>query len=344
MNNKNNKTKIKVLHLGNSLNQKIKIDKSPKKNIIESYNSKDYNVNNNKYEYYPNKKLNLEISSTFEKNNNLSLFSLLSSNTNQEERLINKSLRTTRETESNQNSSKEKKIFHGKMKLKINIDDKEKKKQKAKNFVNKSNNININKELDKFKFKIDNLLKIIENFENNFIKSEKPKKIKEEFNKIISNKKYFQIDNKTNKIKSKSNSKNIKNIIVNKENSQLYKIKNIFNSMNDINSKRHEKILIKTQNSNNNTNTFNRRLKYSLLLNENSNKKAKTKRIIKEKKINYDNNKNIKTQYYPSKSIEMNGKKNFKKDKEKNKKIKNIYTNSNYNKTPKINKIKSKNK
>ena len=40
----------------------------------------------------------------------------------------------------------------------------------------------------------------------------------------------------------------------------------------------------------------------------------------------------------------MNGKKNFKKDKEKNKKIKNIYTNSNYNKTPKINKIKSKNK
>ena len=344
MNNKNNKTKIKVLHLGNSLNQKIKIDKSPKKNIIESYNSKGYNVNNNKYEYYPNKKLNLEISSTFEKNNNLSLFSLLSSNTNQEERLINKSLRTTRETESNQISSKDKKFFQGKMKLKINIDDKEKKKQKAKNFVNKSNNININKELDKFKFKIDNLLKIIENFENNFIKSEKPKKIKEEFNKIISNKKYFQIDNKTNNIKSKSNSKSIKNIIVNKENSQLYRIKNIFNSMNNINSKRQKKILIKVQNSNNYTNTFNRRLKYSLLLNENSNKKAKTKRIIKEKKINYNNNKNIKTQYYPSKSIEMNGKKNFKKDKEKNKKIKNIYTNSNYNKTPKINKIKSKNK
>ena len=40
----------------------------------------------------------------------------------------------------------------------------------------------------------------------------------------------------------------------------------------------------------------------------------------------------------------MNEKKIKKKEKGKNTKIKNIYTNSNYNKTPKINKIKGKNK
>ena len=79
--NKNKKTKIQVIHLGNNLSQKNALDKSNKKTFIESYNSKAKNINNNnnKYEYYSEKKLNLEMSSTFEKNNNLSLFSLLSS-------------------------------------------------------------------------------------------------------------------------------------------------------------------------------------------------------------------------------------------------------------------------
>ena len=190
--NKNKKTKIQVIHLENNLSQKNALDKSNKKTFIESYNSKAKNINNNKYEYYSEKKLNLEMSSTFQKNNNLSLFSLLSSNTNQEDKLINKSIRTTRETESNQINNKNKKFSDGKIKLKINIDNNITNRQKPNNLIDKINNIDINQELDKFKFKIDNLLKIIENFENNYINSEKPKKIKEEFNKIINNKKYFQ--------------------------------------------------------------------------------------------------------------------------------------------------------
>ena len=97
MNNKNNSRKIKVLHLSNKINKNQNSNNSPKKKLIESYNNKS----NNKLLYYINKKINIETSITSDKNNNLSLFSFLSSNTNQEEKLTNKSLRTTRETESN---------------------------------------------------------------------------------------------------------------------------------------------------------------------------------------------------------------------------------------------------
>ena len=99
MNNlKYNKNKIKVFHIGNILNKKnLNINNSQKK-IIESY----YTKNNNKSDFFTKKNINLETSTISNKNDNLSLFSFLNYNTNCcEEKLINKSLRTTKETESN---------------------------------------------------------------------------------------------------------------------------------------------------------------------------------------------------------------------------------------------------
>ena len=148
MKNKNNKSNIKVLNLGNNSNIKNNNNKDSKKNIIESYNTKI----NNKY-YNLDKKINLEISSTSEKNNNLSLFSYLSNYTNQEDKLTNKSLRTTKETEGNQINNKNK-IFSERKKIKMDYKNRVKIKQKSRDKNNNTyNNININKELDKFKIR-----------------------------------------------------------------------------------------------------------------------------------------------------------------------------------------------
>ena len=337
MKNKNNKSNIKVLNLGNNSNIKNNNNKDSKKNIIESYNTKI----NNKY-YNLDKKINLEISSTSEKNNNLSLFSYLSNYTNQEDKLTNKSLRTTKETEGNQINNKTKLSSESKIRLKMNYKNQTKVKQKSKNVGgNSNNNINITKELDKFKIRIDNLLTIIEIFENNYINSEKPKTIKEEFNKIIKDKKYFQI-NYNNNIKVQNCTKSNTNINKTKEKIQPHKINNIYNSMNNINTKKQKKLI-----NGQKENKYKKRLKYCLILDENSKKnvKVKTNRMIKEEKIK--DFKNTKTQYCPSKSLEKKEKinkeqKTKRKEKGKNLKIKNIYTKTNYNKTPIINKIKSK--
>ena len=123
MKNKNNKSNIKVLNLGNNSNIKNNNNKDSKKNIIESYNTKI----NNKY-YNLDKKINLEISSTSEKNNNLSLFSYLSNYTNQEDKLTNKSLRTTKETEGNQINNKNK-IFSERKKIKMDYKNRVKQKR-----------------------------------------------------------------------------------------------------------------------------------------------------------------------------------------------------------------------
>ena len=338
MNNKNSKSKVKVFNFWNNTNDKKYNNKSSKKNIIESYKEK---INNKYYNF--NKRINLEISSTTsEKNNNLSLFSYLSNNTYQEDKLTNKSLRTTKETEGNQINNKNKISSESKIRLKMNYKNQTKVKQKSKNVGgNANNNINITKELDKFKIRIDNLLTIIEIFENNYINSEKPKTIKEEFNKIIKDKKYFQMNNNNN-IKVQNCTKSNTNIKKSEEKIQHHKIYNIYNSMNNINSKKQKQLL-----NGQKENKYNKRLKYCLLLDENSKKnvKVKTNRIIKEEKIK--DFKNAKTQYFPSKSLEKKEKiykeqKTKRKEKGKNLKIKNIYTKTNYNKTPIINKIKSK--
>lgn len=337
MKNKNNKSNIKVLNLGNNSNIKNNNNKDSKKNIIESYNTKI----NNKY-YNLDKKINLEISSISEKNNNLSLFSYLSNYTNQEDKLTNKSLRTTKETEGNQINNKNK-IFSERKKIKMDYKNRVKIKQKSRDKNNNTyNNININKELDKFKIRIDNLLKIIEKFENNYINSEKPKMIKEEFNKIIKDKKYFQMNNQNNNIKILNNTKSNVNINKNKEKIQHHKINYASNSVNNINTKIQKKLLYNRKEKNINKN---KRIKHCLLSIENikKNVKVKTNRKIKEKEIK--DYKNVKTKYCTFKSIEIREKPNLEiktKHKEKNVRIKNIYTNSNFKKTGKINKIKGK--
>ena len=346
MNNKNNSRKIKVLHLSSKINKNQNSNNNAKKKVIESYNTKK----NNNIIYYNNKKINLETSITSDKNNNLSLFSFLSSNTNQEEKLTNKSLRTTRETESNHINNRRSKI-----------------KQKKVYNNNIKKNININKELDKFKNRIDNLFKIITNFENNFIKNDHPELIKKELDKII-NKKYFHKSNKNNrslelKTQCSKSIKNINNININitidKENTHRHKKSSIFNSVGGVNTKNSKKIFKKNKITEKRigVDVYNRRREYALLLNENSNKKIKTQRINNEKNININkanknnknSNKNIKTQrgHFSSKSIDLNeneiiNKRKFLKEK-KIIKSKNIYVNSYYNnKTPKIKKIEGK--
>ena len=347
MKNMNNNKKIKVFNMDNRLKKKQNLYNDNEKKLIESYNYKT----DNKKIFYSNKKINLETSTTSEKNNNLSLFSFLSYNTNQEEKL-NKSLRTTKETESNIIINKKQKFSeNAKPQLKLNKRNKIKVKPKSNKFVrkiyntnitNKNNKININKDLDKFKIRIENLLKVITNFENNYINSPQPKIIKEELNKIMS-KNYFKNENN-------SRSKINMNLSLDKESSCGLKKCSLFNSMNNINTKRPKKIMIKNKESNNNIlNTYSRRIKYSLLLNENSNKKIKTKRIIKEKNENKNKNNNIhhcncKSSYLIRKESEKISNKEKNKNKEKDKIIKKncIYLNSNFDKTSKTKDITKK--
>ena len=110
----NNNTKIKVLHLGHNIRKQQNTHKNSKKQLIESYNTKSYN----KLENYLVKKIYLEKSPSSEKKNKLSLFSFFNSSTNKEEKIANKSLRTTRETESNQiNNNNNQKFSKNKIKI-----------------------------------------------------------------------------------------------------------------------------------------------------------------------------------------------------------------------------------
>ena len=52
-------------------------------------------------------------------------------------------------------------------------------------------NNELNKELDKFKNRIDSLMKVIEDFEVNYINSSESKRIKDELNDLINSKNYF---------------------------------------------------------------------------------------------------------------------------------------------------------
>ena len=225
-----------------------------------------------------------------------------------------------------------------------------------------NNDYNINKELDNFKHRINNLLIIIENFENEYINSEQPKIIKEKLEQIIKNKKYFSYNCNNNYSALKLQKKKSKSII-NIENDNNYKNK-ITSSANNINVIKEKKNKNKSKENRNNINSLNRRIKYSLLLNENSIKKRKLKKSIKSIKINNNknltDNKNNKTTditmnnnnyFLSSKSNEINNvdliynKKGIKSNRSDiRKKIigKNLYLNSYFNKTPKSSKIKKK--
>jgi len=193
MNNKNNNQKIKNIILGKknikeNENGSMKNIYNNNKKYIESYNTKNKRIR------FPQKYINLETNKTIDKKNNLSLFSFLSSSTNQEEILTNKSLKTTKETDNNQKNLKFS-IINNNRKYFLQS----KKIGSTKNLCNlrQKNNLELNKELDKFKNKIDGLIKVIEDFERNYIHSSKSRQMKEELNKIIHNKKYSDIGNLT---------------------------------------------------------------------------------------------------------------------------------------------------
>ena len=152
------------------------------KKTIESYNAK---INGFQF---TKKKIYLETNTTFDKKNNLSLFSFLSSNTNQDDKIVNKSIKTTKETDNTQinlkysNISNKKKYFFYSKKMGSTINQYNSKPTK---------NNELNKELDKFKNRIDSLMKVIEDFEVNYINSSESKRIKDELNDLINSKNYF---------------------------------------------------------------------------------------------------------------------------------------------------------
>ena len=348
MNTKNNKPKTKIINVGKKNNKesekrKIKENSNNQKKVIESYNSKNKDIQ------YMKKKINLETNTTFDKKNNLSLFSFLSSNTNQEEKTTNKSLKTTKETESNQlslkytNNNNKKKLFLNSNKINLH-----KKKEKKKISNSAHNKILLNKELDNFKNRIDNLMKVIEDFEIKYINSTENKKIKDELNKIIKNKKYFEhkdtysnLGTGTQNFDVKSHQKQIyyrksnKNILNREENNnKTEKIKNNkfnllnnprqknhFNSTKNIKNKNINNSIItnkKEKNKQNNNkkeinkntkNSYDKRINYSTLIEFKPKNKEKPKKNIKVNKN--DLNKNIinkskpMTCHYPSKSNDI---------------------------------------
>ena len=336
MNTKNNNQKIKNIIIGKKNNKQyengsMKKTLNSNKKYIESYNTK------NKRIQFPQKYINLESNATFDKKNNLSLFSFLSSNTNQEEILTNKSLKTTKETENNQinlkysNLNNKKKYFLHSKKI-----------GSTKNQCNirQKDNSELNKELDKFKNTIDGLIKVIEDFESNFIHSSKSNKIKDELNKIIHNKKYNNINNLTitngNKDNNNHNHNHAsqRNIRYNHKKQILFRESNTIalNKEKESNKtmilKNHKLNLLRTQphniySSTKNIKSNNNKTVVSLK-NDNNNKFNNNKY---DKNINFKNN-NIKNTYNKRincssllevKSLNNNSdKKNIGKEKKKN--------------------------
>lgn len=222
MNNKNHNQNNKIQSQVNKKGKLNEYNKKQKQSIYRNKNNshkkliESYNTKYHKFQFHLKKKINLETSTTFDKNNNnnLSLFSFLS-----EDKTTNKSLKTTKETESNHINKTNKIFFYNNKKNKFIFKSQKNIKTKTKNMkstINKkyikinNNDYNINKELDNFKHRINNLLIIIENFENEYINSEQPKIIKEKLEQIIKNKKYFSYNCNNNYSALKLQKKNQK--------------------------------------------------------------------------------------------------------------------------------------
>lgn len=308
MNSKNNNQKSKIINIGKKGNKEDKNEikkrnhnNNNQKKVIESYNTK-----NNVLQYIK-KKINIEANITFEKKNNISLLSFLSSNTNQDDKFTNKSLKTTKETENNHlnlkfsNINKKKKFFltsntissFNNTHTHAHIHN-PKLKQKTSNLG--CNNIILSQELDNFKNRIDGLLKVIEDFETKYIYSDENKRIKEEFNKIINNKKYYEKTNNNINSNNISQYSSKKEIDINTRKKQIFfreSNNNIFNK--DINN-----------NNNNNKTMILRNHKLNLINNHPTTNNFYSTKNIKNSnnnsiKINrYEKNKNNKNEQYKS--------------------------------------------
>lgn len=203
--------------------------------------------------------------------------------------------------------------------------------RKKKSFTQISNKLMLDQEFDKFKNGIDNLMKIIENFEDEYINSAKPKLIKEELNKMTYNNNYFLKNEKNkstliengniinNNIKSNSTNKKIigrsscrtLNLNYNKINnknkiletmSPTNKISKLLENSNNKNNKQ------QTKKNNLRISLYDRRINYGLVLSKKINEK---KRKINNNKENLTNGKEEKEINY------INGKSNVKKGEKK---------------------------
>ena len=148
--------------------------------------------------------------------------------------------------------------------------------KKNPNFSNKKKNISktihqtsppmkLDKELDKFQNGINNIMKIIEDFENEYIISNKQNFIKDQFNKITLNKSYF---NKNKLYKNNKNQNNNKNVNNNQDTNNL--LTNIISSDKNLND---TKMKMNSNNNNiitkiSNDNPHDRRINYSLLISQ----------------------------------------------------------------------------
>ena len=213
---KNKKTKQDKL-FSNKNAQKIKIN--IKKKNIEPYIIKEmqqtygsFKLNNNNVTY--DKKIT----------NSFSFISSIS--TIQDEQKLNKTIKQNQNKEFklkyniNTNNSNSKEINHL-----------SRKKHLRPHVKNRYSKIVIDKEVDKFKNSINNLMKIIENFENEYINSSKPKLIKEQLNQITNNRTYF-LQNDFNKSSLLNFKDNGNKILVNKRNNKPKQTINNINKNN----------------------------------------------------------------------------------------------------------------
>ena len=290
MNNKNNNQKLKIINLGKKNIKDIENGKKQtvnhnQKKVIESYYIKNNGIQ------YIKKKLNFENYTTFDKKNNISLFSFLSSQTNQDDKITNNSLKTTKESYYNQinlkysnANHKKKNFFYSK-----NIGS-------TMNYYHKNNNnkqishqnFELNKELDNFKNRIDGIMRVIEDFETNYINSSESKRIKDELNDITTNKNYFNKSQDIVSIKvsgdhltSQKNAKTHQKSIYFRESN-----KNIFNNEKNSN----KTMIIKNH-------------KLNLIDNHHNNKFSSTKNI---KNININNTSIISNRNDRNKKKEIN--------------------------------------
>ena len=334
-NNKNNNQKLKIVNLGKKNNKDIENGKKQTANNNQKKVIESYYIKNNGIQYIK-KKLNFENYTTFDKKNNISLFSFLSSQTNQEDKITNNSLKTTKESNYNQINLKYSNVNYKKKNFFYS-----KNVGSTMNYYNKNSNnkqishpnFELNKELDNFKNRIDGIMRVIEDFEINYINSSESKRIKNELNNITTNKKYFNKSQDTVNIKvsgdlqtsqknAKTHQKSIyfresnKNIFNNEKNSnktmiiknhKLNLIDNHHNNKNKFSSTKN----IKNININNTSiisnrnkkkeinknniikNSYNRRINYSSLLEVKTINRDKDKKVIKERKKNIENKNTI---------------------------------------------------
>lgn len=366
MNSQNIHQKSKYANIGKKNNKEEKngfktknSNNNNQKKIIESYNTKNNAFQCNKT------KINLESNVTFDKKNNLSLFSILS-NTNQDDILINKSLKTIKETKDNQlnlkysNINRKKKIFLNSNTISTFRNPyigKLKPKKTNENF----NNIMLCQELDNFQNRIDGLLKVIEDFEAKYIYSDENKRIKDELNKIVNNKKYFNknlgysprkiiIKSRQKKKDFREAKKNIFNKEINNNNKTMilrnYKFNIINNNFTQNNYYSTKNININNNNSailnkndiskniiyinSNNNNAYKRMLYYSTLLDVKTSINDKAKNIKDNKKnkiiMNKEKTEKIKPKphHLPSKSNDFQTFEFIRNNKDKNNKEDNM--------------------